>query len=61
MADEEEKKEGKEELKLVSIKIPAGMLEQINNLVKAGRYVSKSEFIRNAIRNELKRAGRVKK
>ena len=56
MGEEKGKKEGREELKLVSVKIPAGMLNQIQELIDMGRYVNKSEFIRSAIRNELARA-----
>ena len=54
-------KKKREELKIIAVKLPIGMLEQIDDLIRAGRYVNRSEFIRNAIRNELAKARRGKK
>lgn len=43
----------KERLEIVSFKIPVTLLKQIDEVVKEKNYLSRSEFIRDAIRNEL--------
>jgi putative addiction module CopG family antidote len=45
-------------LKLISLKLPEEMIETINELVKIGRYTSRSEFIRAAVREKLEREAR---
>jgi len=42
-------------LRLVTVKIPELYLESIDELVKDGRYSSRSEVIRTAIRDLLRR------
>ena len=42
-------------MRLVTVKIPEIYLEGIDELVKLGRYSSRSEVIRTAIRDLLKR------
>ena len=43
------------DLRLVTVKIPELYLESIDELVKDGRYSSRSEAIRTAIRDLLRR------
>ena len=42
-------------LKLITLKLPEEMIEAIDELVKIGRYTSRSEFIRAAIREKLEK------
>lgn len=42
-------------LKILSIKIPSKMLEDIDMLVASGRFSTRSELIRTAIRELLKK------
>ena len=45
-------KEGK--LALISVKMPLRLLEEIDDLVRKGVFVSRSEMIRQAVRHYLK-------
>jgi len=40
---------------LVNVKIPAALAERIEKLVKKGEYVSRADFVRQAIREKLAR------
>jgi len=42
-------------LKLISLKLPEEMLDTIDEIVKTGKYASRSEFIRTAIREKIER------
>lgn len=42
-------------LRIVTVKIPESYIEAIDELVRIGRYTSRSEVIRTAIRELLKR------
>ena len=42
-------------MKVISIRLPDWMLELIDKLVEKGIFISRSEFIRYAIRHALKR------
>jgi len=42
-------------LRVVTVKIPKAYLDELNNLVKAGLFPSRSEAIRIAIRDLLQR------
>jgi len=42
-------------LVILTVKLPKPLLKRINTLVKNGRYASRSEFIRAAIRAQLDR------
>ncbi|MEM1842243.1 MAG: ribbon-helix-helix domain-containing protein [Ignisphaera sp.] len=45
----------KTKMKIVSVKIPDQYIEAMDELIKKGRYVSRSEVIRTALRELLKR------
>jgi Arc/MetJ-type ribon-helix-helix transcriptional regulator len=40
-------------LKMVTLKLPEEMVKAIDELIRAGRYATRSEFIRAAIREKL--------
>jgi len=42
-------------LVVISLKIPRDLLEDVDKVVKSGRYRSRSDLIRRAIRRELLR------
>ncbi|MEM0028888.1 MAG: ribbon-helix-helix domain-containing protein [Ignisphaera sp.] len=44
-----------EQMRIVTVKMPESYLEAIDELVKMGRYTSRSEVIRTAIRELLKK------
>ncbi len=44
-----------EQMRIVTVKMPESYLEAIDELVKMGRYSSRSEVIRTAIRELLKK------
>jgi Arc/MetJ-type ribon-helix-helix transcriptional regulator len=50
-----EKKEKREKMILISVHIPSALLQIVDNLVKQGVYPSRSEAIRDAIRQLLER------
>jgi len=43
------------DLRIVSVKIPVVYLDMIDDLIRNGKYVSRSEFIRTAIRKLLEK------
>jgi Arc/MetJ-type ribon-helix-helix transcriptional regulator len=50
-----EKKEKREKMILISVHIPSALLQIVDNLVRQGVYPSRSEAIRDAIRQLLER------
>ena len=46
---------GKPRLKIITVKLPKYFIEDIDRLVKEGKYTSRSEVIRMAIRDLLKK------
>jgi len=47
--------EGRERLKLISVKMPEALIEGMDELVKRGVYPSRSAVMRTAVRDLLKK------
>ncbi len=43
--------------KYANVKIPAPLADVIDSLVKSGRYSSRAEYVKEAIRNDLRARG----